>query len=68
MPRPTLNPSVTRRLTRQLARQLAVAWAIVDASTLHLVTVCRSRAEARKTKKPGQRLVRVDLRVAGLKA
>lgn len=66
MPHPKLTPAVTRRLTRQLAKQLAVAWAIVTTDRLLLVTVCRSRAEARATKKAGQRIVRVDLKIAAL--
>jgi hypothetical protein len=64
MPHPKLTPSVQRRLARQLATQLAVAWALVTSDRLQLVTVCRSRAEARHVKQPGQRVVRVDLRIA----
>ncbi|GAB1340919.1 hypothetical protein [Gemmatimonas sp.] len=52
-----------RRLTAQLERQLSVSWVRVDARTLQLRGIERSRREARARKTPGERVLRIGLRV-----
>lgn len=59
----TITPAQIRRLTAQLARQLGVAWARVDARTLQLRGIARSRREAREQKTVGERILRIGLRV-----
>ncbi len=63
-----LTPAQRAKLTRQIGRQLAVAWARVDASNAKLCGIHPSRAQARAFKRVSQRIIRVDLRVQGLRA
>lgn len=60
---PKVTTALISRLTAQLERQLSVSWVRVDARTLQLRGVERSRREARERKQAGERILRIGLRV-----
>jgi hypothetical protein len=69
--KPKLTPAVTRKITAQLARQLGVSWAVIRRDTNKLITVRPSRAAAREYVGRDRgllRIIRVDLKIHGLRA